>query len=101
MTEPRCFPNTLETSLPTDAPRDQVLLALTFRAVRHFLEVRCDVSEHPDAAWVPPRLLSDSAAVSFESFATTGGYLRHDNYPLVTRAASTATDRADATFFLE
>lgn len=45
--------------------------------------------------------LSDSAGVSFESYATSGRYIRHFNYLLLTQAVSSATDRADATFFFE
>lgn len=45
--------------------------------------------------------LSDAAGVSYESYATSGRYIRHYNYLLVTQPISTALDRADATFFLE
>ncbi|WP_224364699.1 family 43 glycosylhydrolase [Hyalangium versicolor] len=45
--------------------------------------------------------LSDSAGVSFESYNYVGRYIRHYNYLLSVQTLSTATDRADATFYAD
>lgn len=43
--------------------------------------------------------LSDSAGVSYESSNYPGRYIRHYDHLLYVQAPSTATDRADATFY--
>ncbi|MEU9910995.1 family 43 glycosylhydrolase [Streptomyces sp. NPDC051001] len=45
--------------------------------------------------------LADSAGVSYESYNYAGRYVRHYNYLLYVQALSTATDRADATFYAQ
>ncbi|GGT57137.1 hypothetical protein GCM10010256_12430 [Streptomyces coeruleorubidus] len=44
---------------------------------------------------------ADSAGVSYESYNYPGRYVRHWEYLLNVQAVSTATDRADATFYAE
>ncbi|MDR6977793.1 GH43 family beta-xylosidase [Streptomyces sp. 3330] len=43
--------------------------------------------------------LADSAGVSYESYNYAGRYVRHYSYLLYVQTPSTATDRADATFY--
>ena len=45
--------------------------------------------------------LADPAGVSYESFNYPGRYVRHWEYLLNVQAVSTATDRADATFYAQ
>ncbi|MFI6855004.1 family 43 glycosylhydrolase [Streptomyces sp. NPDC050416] len=45
--------------------------------------------------------LADPAGVSYESYNYPGRYVRHWEYLLNVQAVSTATDRADATFYAE
>ncbi|GAP49604.1 alpha-N-arabinofuranosidase [Streptomyces azureus] len=45
--------------------------------------------------------LADSAGVSYESYNYPGRYVRHWEYLLNVQAVSTATDRADATFYAQ
>jgi len=54
-----------------------------------------------DATFFKRAGLSDSAGVSYESYASAGRYVRHYNYLLYVQTLSTATDRADATFYGE
>jgi GH43 family beta-xylosidase len=54
-----------------------------------------------DATFYRRAGLADAAAVSFESLNFAGRYIRHANGQLYTQPVSTATDRADATFYLE
>lgn len=44
---------------------------------------------------------ADSAGVSYESYNYAGRYIRHYEYLLYVQAPSTATDRADATFYAQ
>ena len=54
-----------------------------------------------DASFTARAGLADSAGVSYESFNLPGRYIRHYNYLLYVQAPSTATDRADATFYTQ
>jgi len=54
-----------------------------------------------DASFFRRAGLADSAAVSLESSNFAGRYIRHSSNLLYTQPVSTATDRADATFYLE
>ncbi|MGW0719885.1 family 43 glycosylhydrolase [Streptomyces sp. NPDC002778] len=54
-----------------------------------------------DASFTARAGLADPAGVSYESYNTPGRYLRHYNYLLHVQALSTATDRADATFYTQ
>jgi GH43 family beta-xylosidase len=44
---------------------------------------------------------ADAAGVSFESLNFAGRYIRQSNFQLFVQVLSTATDRADATYYLE
>ncbi|MGW6903623.1 family 43 glycosylhydrolase [Streptomyces sp. NPDC054940] len=54
-----------------------------------------------DASFFKRAGLSDSAGVSYESSNNAGRYIRHYNYLLQLQTPSTATDRADATFYAQ
>ncbi|WP_246277827.1 family 43 glycosylhydrolase [Phytohabitans rumicis] len=54
-----------------------------------------------DASFYRRAGLADSAAASFESYNFAGRYLRHANNLLYIQPVSTATERADATYYLE
>jgi hypothetical protein len=54
-----------------------------------------------DASFTARAGLADSAGVSYESSNYPGRYIRHYNYLLYVQALSTATDRADATFYTQ
>jgi GH43 family beta-xylosidase len=54
-----------------------------------------------DATFSKRAGLSDSAGVSYESYGSPGRYVRHFNYLLYVQTPSTATDRADATFYAQ
>lgn len=54
-----------------------------------------------DASFYRRAGLSDAAGVSFESYNFPGRYIRQVSALLHTQPISTATDRADATFYLE
>ncbi|MFI9155555.1 family 43 glycosylhydrolase [Streptomyces sp. NPDC053367] len=54
-----------------------------------------------DASFTARAGLSDSAGVSYESYNLPGRYIRHFDYLLRVQAPSTATDRADATFYTQ
>ncbi|MFE6336478.1 family 43 glycosylhydrolase [Streptomyces sp. NPDC057798] len=54
-----------------------------------------------DASFTARAGLADSAGVSYESYNAPGRYIRHYNHLLHVQALSTATDRADATFYLQ
>lgn len=52
-----------------------------------------------DASFYRRAGLSDSAGVSYESDNYAGRYVRHYDYLLYVQTPSTATDKADATFY--
>ena len=52
-----------------------------------------------DASFTARAGLADSAGVSYESYNLPSRYIRHYDYLLRVQALSTATDRADATFY--
>ncbi|WP_189879880.1 family 43 glycosylhydrolase [Streptomyces bluensis] len=54
-----------------------------------------------DASFTARAGLADSAGVSYESYNYPGRYIRHYDYLLGVQALSTATDRADATFYTQ
>jgi GH43 family beta-xylosidase len=54
-----------------------------------------------DASFFRRAGLSDAAGVSFESFNFAGRYIRQSSFLLYSQPVSTATDRTDATFYLE
>ncbi|WP_369276367.1 family 43 glycosylhydrolase [Streptomyces sp. R11] len=54
-----------------------------------------------DASFHKRAGLSDAAGVSYESYNYAGRYVRHYDHLLVVQAPSTATDRADATFYAQ
>ncbi|MER6013269.1 family 43 glycosylhydrolase [Streptomyces bluensis] len=54
-----------------------------------------------DASFTARAGLADSAGVSYESYTYPGRYIRHYDYLLGVQALSTATDRADATFYTQ
>ncbi|MEJ3749401.1 family 43 glycosylhydrolase [Actinomycetes bacterium KLBMP 9797] len=54
-----------------------------------------------DATFYRRAGLADSAAVSLESYNVAGRYVRHYNNLMYIQPVATATDRADATYFLE
>ncbi|MER7727452.1 family 43 glycosylhydrolase [Streptomyces sp. NPDC096323] len=54
-----------------------------------------------DASWNARGGLADSAGVSYESSNVPGRYIRHYDYLLQVQVVSTATDRADATFYTQ
>ncbi|MEV6590080.1 family 43 glycosylhydrolase [Streptomyces acidicola] len=54
-----------------------------------------------DASFTARAGLADSAGVSYESSNYPGRYIRHYDYLLGVQALSTATDRADATFYTQ
>lgn len=54
-----------------------------------------------DATFYRRAGLANAAGLSFESYNYAGRYVRHSNYNLFVQAVSTATDRADATYYTE
>ncbi|MFE0674867.1 family 43 glycosylhydrolase [Streptomyces sp. NPDC058867] len=54
-----------------------------------------------DASWLARPGLADTAGVSYESSNAAGRYIRHYNHVLYVQTPSTATDRADATFYAQ
>ncbi|MGW2614936.1 family 43 glycosylhydrolase [Streptomyces sp. NPDC001500] len=54
-----------------------------------------------DATYRQRAGLTDAAGISYESYASAGLYIRHYDYLLYVQAPSTATDRADATFYAQ
>ncbi|MGW0821440.1 family 43 glycosylhydrolase [Streptomyces sp. NPDC002845] len=58
-------------------------------------QFRSDASFHARSG------LADSAGISYESYNFPGRYVRHYEYLLHVQALSTATDRADATFYAQ
>ncbi|MGW1269571.1 family 43 glycosylhydrolase [Streptomyces sp. NPDC002491] len=54
-----------------------------------------------DASFYRRSGLADPAGVSYESSNNAGRYIRHYNYLLYVQTPSTATDRADATFYAQ
>ncbi|MFF7160469.1 family 43 glycosylhydrolase [Streptomyces sp. NPDC008086] len=54
-----------------------------------------------DASFYKRAGLADSAGVSYESYNLAGRYVRHYEYLLQVQTPSTATDRADATFYAQ
>ncbi|GAA2260292.1 hypothetical protein GCM10010145_32010 [Streptomyces ruber] len=54
-----------------------------------------------DASFFARAGLADSAGISYESSNHAGRYVRHYDHLLYVQAVSTATDRADATFYTQ
>ncbi|MEU4877560.1 family 43 glycosylhydrolase [Streptomyces sp. NPDC021608] len=54
-----------------------------------------------DASFYRRAGLADSAGISYEAYTTAGRYIRHYDYLLHVQTPSTATDRADATFYAQ
>ncbi|MFF1548183.1 family 43 glycosylhydrolase [Streptomyces sp. NPDC058291] len=54
-----------------------------------------------DATYYQRAGLADAAGISYESYASPGRYIRHYDYLLYVQTPSTATDRADATYYAQ